>query len=76
MDREDRVRACYQHCALKWVMSQKMTNQSLRERFRLPEKKSAIVSQIIAATMERELIKPYERVGGSRKFVRYLPFWA
>ncbi len=76
MDREDRVRACYQHCALKWVMAQKMTNQSLRDRFRLPEKKSAIVSQIIAATMERDLIKPDERVGGSRKFARYLPFWA
>jgi ATP-dependent DNA helicase RecG len=30
MDREDRVRACYQHCALKWVMSERMTNQSLR----------------------------------------------
>ncbi len=28
MDREDRVRACYQHCALKWVMSERMTNQS------------------------------------------------
>jgi len=26
MDREDRVRATYQHCALKWVMSDKMTN--------------------------------------------------
>ena len=53
-----------------------MTNQSLRERFRLPESKSAIVSQIIAATMERGLIKPDERVGGSRKFARYHPFWA
>jgi hypothetical protein len=29
MDREDRVRACYQHCALKWVMSERMTIQSV-----------------------------------------------
>lgn len=35
MDRDDRVRACSQHCALKWVMSKRMTNQTLRERFRL-----------------------------------------
>ncbi|PKO64644.1 MAG: MloB, partial [Betaproteobacteria bacterium HGW-Betaproteobacteria-17] len=42
MDRNDRVRACYQHCALKWVMAEKMTNQSLRERFRLGEDKAAI----------------------------------
>jgi predicted HTH transcriptional regulator len=42
MDRDDRIRACYQHCALKWVMSERMTNQSLRTRFHLPESKSAI----------------------------------
>lgn len=75
MDRSDRTRACYQHCALKWVMSERMTNQSLRERFRLPEAKSAIVSQIIAVTVEAGLIKSDERVGASRKFARYLPFW-
>jgi len=76
MDRNDRVRACYQHCALKWVMAEKMTNQSLRERFHLPEGKAAIASQIIAAATEAGLIKPDEAVGKSRKFARYLPFWA
>lgn len=76
MGRKDRVRACYQHCALKWVMSEQMTNQSLRGRFGLPEAKSAIASQVISATIEAGLIKPDEKVGGSRKYARYLPFWA
>lgn len=76
MERDDRIRACYQHCALRWVMSERMTNQSLRERFGLSEGKSAIVSQVIAATIEAHLIKPDERVGTSRRFARYLPFWA
>jgi ATP-dependent DNA helicase RecG len=76
MDRDDRVRACYQHCALKWVVSERMTNQSLRERFGLPEGKAAVTSQIIGATIEAGLIKPDETVGGSRKYARYLPFWA
>lgn len=76
MDRNDRVRACYQHCALKWVMSERMTNQSLRERFHLGEDKAAIASQIISATIEAGLIKADESVGRSRKFARYLPFWA
>ncbi|MGH8608680.1 MAG: ATP-binding protein [Gammaproteobacteria bacterium] len=76
MDREDRTRACYQHCVLKWVMSERMTNQSLRERFHLPESKVATVSQVIAATMESRMIKADERVGGSRKYARYVPFWA
>jgi ATP-dependent DNA helicase RecG len=44
MGRDDRVRACYQHCALKFVMSQRMTNQSLRERFHLEESKASIPS--------------------------------
>jgi len=75
-DWDHRVRGCYQHCALRWVMSERMTNQSLRERFHLQESKAAIASQIIAATIEAGLIKPDERVGASRKFARYLPFWA
>lgn len=75
MDREDRIRACYQHCALKWV-SERTTNQSLRERFHLPESKSAIVSQVISATIDMGLIKADEKVGSSRKYARYLPFWA
>lgn len=53
-----------------------MTNQSLRERFHLPESKSAIVSQIIAAAIDSNMIKLDEEVGTSRKFARYLPFWA
>lgn len=76
MDRVVRIRACYQHCALKWVIAEHMTNQSLRERFHLPESKSASVSQVIAQAIEAGVIKPDEQVGMSRKFARYLPFWA
>lgn len=32
MGRDDRIRACYQHCALRYVSSEWMTNQSLCER--------------------------------------------
>ncbi|MBZ0169764.1 MAG: phage Gp37/Gp68 family protein [Kofleriaceae bacterium] len=60
----------------KFCYAERMTNQSLRERFHLGEDKAAIASQIIAATIEAGLIKADESVGGSRKFARYLPFWA
>ncbi len=76
MNRDDRIRACFQHCALNWVTSGQMTNQSLRERFGVPEAKSASVSQVIAATIETGLVKSDEAVGGSRKFARYVPHWA
>ena len=75
MDRADRIRACYQHCALKSVMRENMTNQTLRDRFSLPKSKSAVVSQIITATIEAGKIKPDEKVKGSKKFARYIPFW-
>ncbi|MGQ0562354.1 MAG: ATP-binding protein [Gemmatimonadota bacterium] len=75
LDRDDRIRACYQHCVLRYVTSGAMPNQSLRDRFNLHESKSATVSQIIAATIDAGLIKP-EKVGGSRKYASYLPYWA
>ena len=76
MDRADRVRASYQHCCLKYVMSERMTNQSLRLCFGLPVAKTAIVSQAIAATVDEKLVKLDEKVGASRRFARYVPFWA
>lgn len=57
-------------------MSERMTNQSLRERFHLQESKSAVVSQVISAAIDTGLIKPDEKVGASRKYAQYLPFWA
>ncbi len=76
MSKTDRVRACYQHCCLKYVSNQRMSNQSLRERFRLPESKAAIASQVISATKDAELIKPDESETSSTRYARYLPFWA
>ncbi|MFY9345706.1 MAG: ATP-binding protein [Planctomycetota bacterium] len=76
MDRADRIRATYQHCALRWVMNESMTNSSLRDRFGLPESKSASASQVIAATIEAGLIRPDARAGASKRLARYLPFWA
>jgi ATP-dependent DNA helicase RecG len=76
MDRETRIRACYQHCVLKYVRSEHMTNQSLRERLRLPESRIATVSQVIGAAVEAGVVRADEKVGSSRKFARYLPFWA
>lgn len=76
MSRTARVRACYQHCCLLYVSNQRMSNQSLRERFGLPESKVAITSQIIGATKEAGLIKADDSETNSTRYARYLPFWA
>ena len=76
MGKPDRMRACYQHCALKYVSNERMSNQSLRERFRLPESKTATASQVIGATKDAGLIKTDESDTTSTRYARYLPFWA
>jgi ATP-dependent DNA helicase RecG len=76
MDRDERIRACYQHAGLKRVTNDFMTDQTLRDRFKLPDSKGATVSQIITATVDAGLVKADESVGASLKLRRYLPYWA
>jgi ATP-dependent DNA helicase RecG len=76
MDRNDRIRACYQHCCLRYVMNERMSNQSLRERFRLPEDKAETVSRIIRDTMQAGQIKSDNPENQSKRYARYAPYWA
>jgi ATP-dependent DNA helicase RecG len=75
MDKEDRIRACYQHCCLKYVNREPMNNTSLRERLGVDVKNSAMVSRIIKQAVEAEIIRPYDPDAGT-KAMRYIPFWA
>lgn len=76
MDKKDRIRACYQHCCLRYVSNEKMTNQTLRERFKIEEHNAAIASRIIRDTIKAELIKDDDPESKSRKYSKYIPFWA
>ncbi len=53
-----------------------MTNQSLRERFKLPEEKNTLSSQTIAATLDAGKIKEADPAQTSTRYRSYLPFWA
>jgi len=75
MTQDDKTRACYQHAVLKYVMREPMTNDTLRERFGSGPDTSA-VSRIIKATVDSGMIIPDPAVGKSRKFARYLPYFA
>jgi len=76
MDKQDRIRACYQHACLKYVMNEKMSNTTLRERFNIVESNAAMVSRIIKDTAQAGLIKEEDPDNTSRKFVKYIPIWA
>lgn len=67
---DDKVRACFQHCVLKYIEKSRMTNSTLRGRLGIGEKNYPTASAIIRATIERKLIKE------SEKPKEYVPIWA
>lgn len=76
MAKDDKVRACYQHCCLKYVSSDFMTNQSLRQRFQIEEKNYSTASRIIGETIKAGFVKDYDPDNKSKKYARYIPIWA
>lgn len=76
MDSADRVRACYQHCCLLWVTKQRMTNQTLRERFQLPESKAESVSRTLRDAIADGKIRLAKPEQTSLRYRSYVPFWA
>jgi predicted HTH transcriptional regulator len=75
MDKADRIRACYLHACLKWVLRGQMTNASLRERFGIQEKNKATASRLIREALDAGVIRLVNDDAGDR-FRAYLPFWA
>ncbi len=75
MDGAERLRACYLHACLKYVMRDFLTNASLRERFGIRQNNKAIASRRIREAVDAGMIKPFDENAG-RKFMKYVPFWA
>jgi ATP-dependent DNA helicase RecG len=76
LDKKEKIRACYQHACLKYVSNEKMTNQSLRERFKIEDHNYSIASRIIRDSLEDGVIKEDDPESKSRKYASYIPFWA
>jgi predicted HTH transcriptional regulator len=75
MSRKDKINACYQHCCLRYMQNEKMTNQSLRERFEVEEKSYPVISTVIKNTIEAGLIKDDDPDNKAKRYSRYIPFW-
>jgi len=75
MDKEDRVRACYQHACLLYVSNSRMTNATLRTRFNISQGNYPIASRIISDTIAAELIKRHDPDNASKRHAKYVPFW-
>lgn len=75
MYKEDKIRACYLHCCLKYIQKEYMTNTTLRERFAIDAKNSSMASKIINLSIEDGKIAIYdENIGVKAR--TYIPIWA
>jgi len=73
MDREERVRGCYQHACLMYVSGKRMSNTTLRKRLGIKESSYPIASRIISEAIDAGLIRLHS---GTRRDASYVPFWA
>lgn len=69
MNTEDILNITYFHCCYKYDEGNYMTNNSLRERFKVPEEKYTKISRLLKEAVNEGLIK-----NGPKK--TYIPFWA
>jgi ATP-dependent DNA helicase RecG len=53
-----------------------MTNESLRKRFGLPDEKAESVSRILRDTVDAGHIQLQDADSKSKRFARYVPYWA
>ena len=75
MDSAERVLACYFHACLKYVMSDFLTNTSLRKRFGIKASNKAVASRRIREAIDAGMIKPFDE-HAARRLMKYVPFWA
>jgi len=75
MDKQDKIRACYQHASLRYIQRDYMTNTSLRERFGIDTRNISMVSKIIKDTLNEKQIYIYDESVGTRAR-KYIPWWA
>jgi predicted HTH transcriptional regulator len=76
LSRKEKIIACYQHCCLCYLQGEKMTNQSLRERFEVEEKNYSTVSRVLKETLTEGFIKEQDPDNKAKRYSKYLPFWA
>lgn len=71
--RELRELACRQHCALRYVQDNYMTNESLRKRFGLDEDKTNEISKLLQRMVGKGHIKLLASDSNSKQCASYVP---
>jgi len=72
---EERIRAVYQHCCLRFVTNRVTNNESVRERFKIEKRNSSMASRLLADAVGAKKIRPAD-AAAANKIMRYVPYWA
>jgi ATP-dependent DNA helicase RecG len=75
MAKRDKLRAAFQHCVLRWLRRDFMSNSSLRARFSLSDDEYQSMSALIAELVKSSKIAAADPNQGKRN-ARYVPNWA
>ena len=76
MTRHHKKMALYQHCVLKHLAGEMMTNASARSRFNLNIKSRYTIWRLTKELLAEGKIKPSDENKSSNKYASYLPYWA
>ncbi|WP_373709214.1 ATP-binding protein [Kaistella sp.] len=76
MTNDERIEAAYQHSIISYFATGGFNNTSLRERFGMHDKQASQISLLIKDAITAGKIKPKEEENVSKKFSRYIPYWA
>lgn len=76
MTNDERIEAAYQHSIITYFADGGFNNSSLRERFKMHDKQASQISLLIKDAIEAGKIKPKEDGNVSKKFSKYIPYWA
>ena len=73
MSKQDKQRACFHHCVIRWLQHDYMSNATLREKFSLaPEEYQGVSVVIGGAKAARMTRHPHQ----GKRNARYVPYWA
>lgn len=74
LTQEEKVAAVYQHCVLRYVTNRITNNESVRERFQIDTKNSALATRLLGDAVKAERIRLVDPSVGYRSW-RYVPHW-
>src|SRR4029077_14955619 len=73
LSKDEKLRACFHHCVIRWIKSDPMSNSTLRARFQIPSEDYQAVSELISESVKRNRIFPADPKQ-ARRNARYVPY--